>query len=165
MMAIKYSFPPVTGPEIRVLVLGSLPGDKSLTEKQYYAHPQNQFWILMSGVIGTDLRALNYEARLAVLIGAGVALWDVIGAAVRPGSTDAAIRDVRNNDLNALVGSLPDLRAVAFNGATALSIGRRQLMAAGSVLPIIPLPSSSPLHTIGVGAKQPAWDVLKQYLR
>lgn len=162
---MKYSFPPVTGPDITVLVLGSLPGDKSLAEQRYYAHPQNQFWTLMSGVIGVDLRALDYEVRLEALVGAGVGLWDVIGAAERDGSTDAAIRDISTNDLIALVGSLPHLRAIAFNGGTALAIGKRQVLAAGLALPIIALPSSSPLHTVGVGAKQPAWDVLKQYLK
>jgi hypoxanthine-DNA glycosylase len=164
-MATKYSFPPVTGGNARVLVLGSLPGEKSLAERRYYAHPQNQFWTLISGVIGRDLRALDYDARLVALVAAGIGLWDVIGAAVREGSMDAAIRDVSANDLNGLIQSLPQLRAIGFNGGTALSIGKRQLQAVGNPLPIIALPSSSPLHTVGVGAKQPAWDVLKQYLR
>jgi hypoxanthine-DNA glycosylase len=164
-MTIKYSFPPVTGGDTRVLVLGSLPGDRSLAAQRYYAHPQNQFWALMSGVIGVDMRALDYDARLAALIEAGVGLWDVIGAAVRAGSSDAAIRDASANDLIGLIRSLPKLRAIAFNGGTALSIGKRELLDGGNVLPIIALPSSSPLHTVGVGAKQPAWDVLKQYLR
>jgi hypoxanthine-DNA glycosylase len=163
-MALKTSFPPVVGPETRVLVLGSLPGDRSLAAQRYYAHPQNQFWKLMSGVVGIDLPVLDYDARLAALRDAGVGLWDVVGAASRNGSTDAAIRDVTANDLVTLAQSLPSLRAIGFNGGTALTIGRRQLGDAAARYALIALPSSSPLHTVGLAAKQPAWDVLAAYL-
>jgi hypoxanthine-DNA glycosylase len=145
-------------------LLGSLPGERSLAEQRYYANPQNQFWTLMSGVVDFDLRPLAYDARLAALAAAGVGLWDVVGSAARLGSTDAAIQDVTANDLIGLVGTLPKLRAIGFNGGKALSIGRRQLGIFDDQVAIVALPSSSPLHTIGVGAKQPAWNMLKQYL-
>lgn len=158
----KASFPAVVRPDARLLILGSLPGERSLAEQRYYAHPQNQFWRLMSPVIGQDLAALPYEARLAALRAARVALWDVVASARRPGSTDAAIRDAAANDLSALVSRLPDLRAVGFNGGTALKLGR-PLLAAHDVA-IVALPSSSPLHTVGLAAKQPAWSGLAAYL-
>jgi hypoxanthine-DNA glycosylase len=161
----KASFAPVVDGNTAVLVLGSLPGDRSLAEQRYYAHPQNQFWTLMSNVVGADLRALDYEARLSALLAAGVGLWDVVGTASRTGSTDAALRDVSANDLRGLIGSLPSLRAIGFNGGTALAIGRRQLGVLVDSVAIVALPSSSPLHTVGAAAKQPAWDVLRNYLR
>ena len=162
MTRLKASFPPVVRADARLLVLGSLPGERSLAERRYYAHPQNQFWALMSPVAGRDLTALAYDARLAALMDARIALWDVVATARRTGSGDATIRDVAANDLAALVARLPDLRAVAFNGGKAHAIGSKQL--AGSPLPRIALPSSSPLHTVGVAAKQPAWAALKGYL-
>ena len=119
----------------------------------------------MSGVIQTDLRSLDYDARLAALLSRGVGLWDVIGTASRTGSTDAAIRDVSANDLAGLVRSHPSLRAIGFNGATALKIGQRQLSGLADTVAIVPLPSSSPLHTVGAAAKQPVWDRLATYLR
>ena len=161
-MTRKSSFPPITRADARLLVLGSLPGERSLEQGRYYAHPQNQFWALMSAVVGADLPALAYPDRLAALVAARVALWDVIGSANRRGSTDAAIRDAEANDLSALVVKLPGLRAVAFNGSTAAAIGRRAL--AGSRLTLVPLPSSSPLHTVGLTVKQPAWSALRTYL-
>lgn len=161
-MIRKSSFPPVARPDARLLVLGSLPGERSLAAGRYYAHPQNQFWRLMAPVVGADLPALGYPERLAALVAAGVALWDVVASARRTGSADAAIRDAEANDLPALVGSLPRLRAVAFNGAAAAAIGRRPL--AGRDLALATLPSSSPLHTIGRGAKQPAWSALAGFL-
>ncbi|MFT3976398.1 MAG: DNA-deoxyinosine glycosylase, partial [Sphingomonas bacterium] len=59
--------------------------------------------------------------------------------------------------------SLPALRAVAFNGGTAARLGRPLL--AGRGVELVPLPSSSPLHTIGIAAKQPDWDSLAAFLR
>lgn len=145
-----------------MLVLGSLPGERSLAEGRYYAHPQNQFWRLIGTAIGRDLAALPYEDRLAALLARGVGLWDVVAKARREGSSDAAIRDAHANDLVTLVETLPRLRAVAFNGGTAATIGRPLL--AGRGLALIPLPSSSALHTVGVAAKQPMWNALAEWL-
>ena len=66
----KHSFPPVVDAQVRLLVLGSLPGERSLAEQRYYAHPQNQFWRLVSPAAGRDLAALDYPARLAALLDA-----------------------------------------------------------------------------------------------
>ncbi len=163
-MSLKHSFPPVFDSQARVLVLGSLPGDRSLAAQRYYAHPQNQFWQLMSPVVGRDLATLDYEDRLAALRACGVALWDVIGSARRAGSSDAAILDAEGNDIVALIGQLPKLRAVAFNGGTALKQGLKLLGHDFDDPTIVALPSSSPLHTIGVTAKQPAWNQLAAFL-
>ena len=163
-MSLKHSFPPIFDFEARVLVLGSLPGDRSLAAQRYYAHPQNQFWQLMSPVVGCNLATLDYEDRLAALRASGVALWDVIGSARRTGSSDAAILDAEGNDIVALIGRLPELRAVAFNGGTALKQGLKLLGPNYAGPTIVALPSSSPLHTIGVAAKQPAWNQLAAFL-
>ncbi len=161
-MTLKSSFAPVAAPDARVLILGSLPGERSLAERRYYAHPQNQFWRLLSPVVGRELVELEYDARLVALREARIALWDVVASARRTGSSDATIRDAAANDLPALLDRLSELRAVAFNGGKALSIGRP--LVAGRDLAIIALPSSSPLHTVGAAAKQPAWDAIGGYL-
>lgn len=163
-MDLKRSFPPVADARTRLLILGSLPGERSLAAGRYYAHPQNQFWPLISGVIDRDLTALGYKARLSTLLDRGVGLWDVVASARRAGSSDAAIRDMRANDLVGLIATLPALRAIAFNGATALKTGTRQLVGMPHGLAFIALPSSSPLHTIGLAAKRPAWDALRAYV-
>ena len=164
MRARKRSFPPVADARARLLVLGSLPGDRSLAEQRYYAHPQNQFWRLIGPAIGRDLAALDYEARLLALQDAGVALWDVMASAERPGSTDAAILSPQANDLTGLIATLPNLRAIAFNGATAHRHGLKALGPLATRYPIVALPSSSSLHTVGLAAKAPAWDTLREWL-
>jgi len=161
---LKRSFPPVVDARTRLLICGSLPGDRSLAAQRYYAHPQNQFWRLLSPVVGHDLAALDYEDRLAALLDAHIGLWDVVATATRPGSSDAAIRDHAPNDLEHLAATLPQLRAIAFNGGTAYKIGLRLMDGQAQRYALIALPSSSPLHTIGIAAKQEAWAVLRDYL-
>jgi double-stranded uracil-DNA glycosylase len=158
--ARKIAFDPVVDANTRLLILGSLPGDASLKAGQYYGHPQNAFWRLVGGAIGTDLAALPYPDRLAALKSARIGLWDVIARAERKGSLDADIRNAEAADLRRLITDLPELKAVAFNGATAAKIGRRSL-AGMEGLALIDLPSSSPAHaTRSFADKAQAWAVL-----
>lgn len=158
----KSSFPPVVDSNVRLLICGSLPGDRSLAAQQYYAHPQNQFWRLMSAVLDRDLATLPYPDRLAALLEAHVGLWDVVATAHRPGSTDAALSGIAANDIAALAATLPDLRAIAFNGGTALKHGMKQI--GTTRYATVALPSSSPLHTVGFDRKLPAWMELRDHL-
>ncbi|SOB88283.1 G/U mismatch-specific uracil-DNA glycosylase [Sphingomonas guangdongensis] len=162
-MTVKHSFPPVTDARTRVLVCGSLPGEASLRAARYYAHPQNQFWRLTGAVIDLDLASLDYAERLAALLAHGIGLWDVVASATRIGSSDAAIRAAAPNDLPAFAVTLPSLRAVGFNGGTALRLGRAQL-GKDTRYAVVALPSSSPLHTIPFSAKLPAWLSLRAHL-
>ena len=163
-VTLKRSFPPVVDARTRLLICGSLPGDRSLAAQRYYAHPQNQFWRLLSPVVGRDLAALDYDDRIAALLDAHIGLWDVVATASRTGSSDAAIRDHAPNDLDRLAATLPRLRAIAFNGGTAFKIGAQLMNEHARRYDLIPLPSSSPLHTIGIAAKQVAWTALREYL-
>jgi hypoxanthine-DNA glycosylase len=160
---LQYCFPPVANARTRLLVLGSLPGVASLAAGRYYAHPRNQFWRLTGEVIGRDLVPLSYDARLGALLDAGVGLWDTVAAAERRGSLDADIRLRAASDLPRLIGTLPQLRAIAFNGGTSARIGRAQL--AGIVgMELIDLPSSSPAYTIPFERKLETWLALRFYL-
>lgn len=159
----KSSFGAVADARTRVLVLGSLPGEESLRLGQYYGHPRNQFWRLIGTVIGRELTALPYPERLAALQAAGVGLWDVVRSAARRGSLDTHIREHEPNALEALVAELPQLRAVAFNGGTAFRLGRGLLDEARG-LTIVPLPSSSPAHTVAFERKLRAWLELRAFL-
>jgi hypoxanthine-DNA glycosylase len=163
-MTRKSSFAPVVAVDTRVLVLGSLPGERSLASGRYYAHPQNRFWYLIGSVIGIDLAPLDYQARLLALLGAKVGLWDTVASARRQGSLDASIREAEPTPLRELTASLPDLRAVGFNGRTSAGIGMPQL--AGSGLALIPLPSSSAAHAaMPLAEKEKLWSALGEFLR
>lgn len=162
-MSRKRSFPPVADEHTRLLILGSLPGEVSLAEGRYYAHPRNLFWPLIGMVVGEDLVALPYEARLETLLRHRVGLWDVVAEASRTGSLDAAIVDAAENDLLGLVESLPSLKAVAFNGGTSAKVGTRQL-ACVEHLTLVRLPSSSPAYAGRTELKRAAWTALRAFL-
>ena len=134
---------PVLSPDIRVMILGSFPGRESLAARQYYAHPRNQFWRLLSAVLGEDLTALPYEERLSRLLHHGIGLWDVITMCDRIGSLDARIRNAVPNDFGQLKSACPRLETVCFNGKVAGAYAPR-LGAAG--FRTIQLPSSSPAY-------------------
>jgi TDG/mug DNA glycosylase family protein len=160
---LQHCFPPIVRPDTRLLVLGSLPGAVSLAKAQYYAHPRNQFWRLIGAVTGRDLVALDYDSRLEALLGARVGLWDTVASATRRGSLDADIRLHAPSDLAALAGTLPGLRAIAFNGGTSARIGRAQLAGIEDI-DLVDLPSSSPAYTLAFEKKRDAWLRLRSYL-
>jgi hypoxanthine-DNA glycosylase len=164
-VTFKHSFPPVVNEHSRVLVLGSLPGEASLAQSQYYAHPQNRFWHLIGDVIGVGLPGMAYEARLQALLDHRVGLWDVIAKAKREGSLDSRIRDHATNDLAALVAGLPNLVAVAFNGGTAAKIGMNALAESRLSLDLVKLPSSSPAYAaVPYAEKLRAWEALRKWV-
>lgn len=163
MVERKYALAPVSQDDARVLILGSMPGEASLKAAQYYAHPHNKFWYFISRISGKDLINLPYDDRLKQLQQSRMALWDAIASASRRGSLDSAIRAAEPAPLAHLVTSLPDLRAVAFNGKAAAKIGLPQLASTG--LELIVLPSSSPANAgIPLPEKERQWDLLRKYL-
>jgi double-stranded uracil-DNA glycosylase len=161
---MHHCFPPVIRDDTRLLVLGSLPGRASLAAGRYYAHPRNLFWRLIGVALGQELEPLDYDARLAALLDAGVGLWDTVASAERPGSLDANIKLHAASDLAALAADQSELRAIAFNGATAARIGRRELTGI-SGLTLIDLPSSSPAYaSFPFEKKLTAWRALSAFL-
>jgi len=142
-------FPPVVGVAPQVLVLGSLPGRASIAAGQYYAMPRNAFWSVMADLCGAGPE-LDYAARLDRLTAAGIALWDVLHAAERPGSLDAAIvtASEQANDIAALIRRHRSIRVIAFNGKTAAVLFRRHIapVLARDDLSFVSLPSTSPAH-------------------
>ena len=163
-MQRKFAFPPSVDEGTRLLVLGSLPGDASIRQGEYYAHRGNAFWTLMGDVLDEDLRGQPYALRLKRLRARGVGLWDVIESADRAGSLDSAIRGVELRDLSSFVAKLPALVAIAFNGKTAALHGRRQL-GAGVAPTLIDLPSSSGAHAmLSREKKAQAWRVLRDWI-
>lgn len=148
---------PVFDARARLLVLGSFPGAASLQAAQYYAHPRNAFWPVMAALLGeADLATRPYAERLQTLRQHRVALWDAVAACRREGSLDTAIEAAEPSDLSELVARLPQLRAIACNGALA---HRQTLLALGDVdLPVLRLPSTSPAHAgLRLADKVAAW--------
>lgn len=164
-VTFKRCFPPVVDAQTRVLILGSLPGEVSLAQQQYYAHKQNRFWHLVGDVIECSLVTMDYQARLNTLLEHRIGLWDVVQEAQRSGSLDSNIRNHASNDLTVLIETLPNLAVIAFNGGTAEKIGMRALGETANRYRILRLPSSSPAYAaVSYQAKLVGWRALREYL-
>lgn len=134
---------PVVDVRTRILILGSFPGAASLAAAQYYAHPRNLLWPILSQLTGEDLAGLPYAERLPRLLAHGFGLWDVLGACEREGSLDSAIRKPAANDFARLRTLCPLLETVGFNGQTS---GKFAAQFAAAGYRTVVLPSSSPAH-------------------
>src|SRR5690606_37948850 len=125
--------------------------------------PRNQFWLLLSAVLGVDLVTIPYAQRLACLQAYGIGLWDVLAKASREGSLDGDIRQKHYNDLVHLLQMLPRLGLIAFNWQTA---GRAAVqLAEHEHIPHVILPSSSPAYTLSFAQKKARWMQLSQFLK
>ena len=142
------SFPPIIGPRPRCLILGSMPGVASLRRGQYYAHPQNRFWWIMSRCLHFDA-ALPYEERCRKLTAAGIGLWDALQSCEREGSLDAAIApdSLRANDIAGLCRRTTSIAMILLNGGKAAQCFTKLIAPRlPHALPWRRLPSTSPAH-------------------
>lgn len=146
---LSFGFPPISSPSTRILILGSLPGRLSLERGEYYAHPQNSFWKIVSAR-APNLSA-DYAGRVRMLTEQGIALWDVLAAATRSGSLDADISDdAIPNNFRAFFHAHPTIRLIGFNGGTAAKLYERYvtptLTEPQRSIDRVTLPSTSPAH-------------------
>ena len=149
-METIHSFPPLARPDARCLILGSMPGIKSLAAQEYYAHPRNAFWKIMGILLSFDPDA-PYALRKCALRESGVALWDVMAACTRRSSLDSDIIEssIVANDFKSFYAQHRHITAIYFNGLKAES-SYRKFVAPGlpleHAIPDLRLPSSSPAH-------------------
>jgi hypoxanthine-DNA glycosylase len=150
-MAFVESFPFIAAPTCHTLILGSMPGVASLARQQYYAHPRNAFWPIMTELLGIA-RDCDYAARTQALAAAGFGVWDVLKACIRPGSLDTSIEtaSIVPNDIAAFVAAHRNLRRIACNGGKAAQLFHRHVRPRLDALPhaseFMSLPSTSPAH-------------------
>ena len=146
MEDLLVAFPPILPDKPHTLILGTMPGGKSLEANQYYAHPQNQFWKFMGNIYGAS-PSLPYEQRLQILKGKGIAVWDVVHACIRKGSMDADIKNEEVNDFEKFYTENPTIKLVVFDSLTAQNIyNRRVLPTLTKKLRYLRVPSPSPAH-------------------
>ena len=164
------SFDPIAASDARVLVLGTIPGRRSLEAGEYYAHPQNAFWFIMENLFAKRTGGRDYGARKSLLLGAQVALWDVLRSADRSGSLDSAIASGSEipNDFAGFFLRHPAIHTVFFNGAKAEALFRKHVLgtlASEAGLRLVRLPSTSPANAgLSRERKLAVWRALPEAL-
>lgn len=160
------SFAPLVDDECKILILGSMPGVKSLAEQEYYAHPRNRFWQLLALLL-KESNSLDYEAKKALLKRQHIALWDTLGYCERKGSLDSDIRDEVPNDICGLLERYQNIQVVFCNGGKAAAAFKRYF---AKKLPrpisVHYLPSTSPANARkNLEALAKEWEIILEYLR
>lgn len=141
------SFLPLANVKSEILILGSMPGVKSLTEQQYYAHPQNRFWKLMGIICNcNDLHFFSYEHKLEVLLKNKFALWDVIKTCNRDGSLDSDIQNEKANNITGLLKKHKNIKKICLNGNKAYSAFCKHFPELLEKYDCYKLPSTSPAN-------------------
>lgn len=112
------SFKPIVDQNCRVLILGTMPGEESLKQQQYYAHARNLFWPLVFRIFDAAVEQ-DYSKKQQFLLDRHIALWDVFESCEREGSLDSNIRAEQLNDVAGLLESCPKIQYVFCNGGTA----------------------------------------------
>lgn len=113
----KQSFAPIVNKNSNVLILGTMPSDRSQETGQYYANPSNKFWLLVSEK--ADLSNQPYKAKYEYLLDHNIAIWDVLQEAERDGSSDGNIKNDKPNDFNLFFKQYPNIKHIFFNGTKA----------------------------------------------
>ena len=138
---LLHGLPPIlpAGP-IQALILGSFPSLQSLKRQQYYAHPQNWFWRVMTHCGVVEDATAPYPVRIEQVKARRIAIWDLYARVRRVGSGDDMIRDAQPNRIQELLES---------SGPFPILLNGRRIREIGRALPdleaeLVALPSTSP---------------------
>ncbi|MBE5320942.1 DNA-deoxyinosine glycosylase [Pedobacter sp. MR2016-19] len=141
---MKTAFPPIVNEHSKILILGTMPGEKSIALQEYYAHAGNQFWKIIFAIYNQPFTK-DYIKKKQILLDNQIALWDVIQYCEREGSADSNIIEEKPNDFAGFFLNYPNIKTIYFASKAAktyyLKHVRREfdLMIYG----VLPSPSSA----------------------
>lgn len=114
-------FPPIIFEGSEVLLLGTLPGNKSLQLNFYYADPRNYFWKFFSKYTGHP-KPHNMNEVSKILKETKVALWDMYDFGIRKNkqdketSRDSDIKQEIWNNIPSLLTDYPNIKRIGIMG-------------------------------------------------
>lgn len=156
------SFSPLISEDSKVLILGSVPGMKSLEMQEYYAHPQNKFWRILFELFEEEF-STNYCEKIKLLKKYKIGVWDVIDSCERKGSLDTQIKNENHHNIFKLLEDFPSIKVIFCNGQKSFKT-LNKILPNDLEIPIFVLPSTSPAYTIPYDKKLQEWSVIKSYL-
>lgn len=156
------SFPPLISEDSKVLILGSVPGIKSLEMQEYYAHPQNKFWRILFELFDEEFTT-DYCGKIKLLKKYKIGVWDVIDSCERKGSLDTEIKNENHHNILKLLEDFPSIKVIFCNGQKSFKT-LNKILPNDLEIPIVVLPSTSPAYTIPYEKKLQEWSVIKSYL-
>jgi hypoxanthine-DNA glycosylase len=158
------SFDPISNESCTLLILGTMPGNQSLDQNQYYGHPDNIFWdimirILLPTITEEQIDNFTYADKKNLLLHNDIALWDVLQYCNRNGNLDSKIRNEIKNDFEIFFAQHQKISKIIFNGQKAekyFDSCFKHLIAKHGLTKII-LPSTSSSHSLNAFNKLRQW--------
>ncbi|MRX38585.1 DNA-deoxyinosine glycosylase [Flavobacterium sp. LC2016-23] len=159
----SFSFSPISAKDANLLILGTMPGTKSLELNQYYGHAQNNFWKFIFTILKENISS-DYETKKTILIKHKIALWDVLQFCDRVGSLDSAIKNEIANDFELFLEEHPNITTILFNGQKAAAFFKKYVQME-KTYQLLTLPSSSPANASkSFESKLEEWKVITSLL-
>ena len=145
----KSGLSPIINKNSQILILGSLPSDKSIEKLEYYGNPTNNFWTILSYIFfNTKYNFVNYNEKINFIYNNKLALWDVYSSANRLGSLDSNIKNAEFNDIKLLLKNYPNIKKIITNGKKSEDAFLKYIKQFNIAIPHISVPSSSAANTL-----------------
>ena len=160
----SFSFPPIADKNAKILILGTMPGKKSLELKEYYGFKYNVFWKIMFELLNQNYSD-NYKEKRKLLINNNIALWDVLHFCYRKGSADLNIKDEIPNDFENFYKKHPKVNDIFFNGIPAMKFYKKHIGFSENKN-FYTLPSTSPANArTSYNEKLNKWSLILEKIR
>lgn len=141
----KTSLSPIADHNSRVLILDTMPGEKSLILQQYYACKSNFFWKIIFKALKVPNQT-DYRIKKQLLFKQGIALWNVLEFGEQKSNGDYSITSETPNDFHTFFQNHPKINRIIFNGNNAAEY-YQQYVGYYNGLSTEILPSTSALNT------------------
>ena len=155
---VYHNIKPIYNEESKILILGSFPSVKSREVNFYYAHPQNQFFKILSNVFNEEINDKN-----DFLYKHNIALWDVVKSCTIEGSNDSSIKNIEVNNIEDLIKK-SNITTIFTTGKKAYNLYQKYLEKRIGIKAIY-LPSSSPVYQkMSIAEKVEKYKIILKYL-
>ncbi len=156
----SFSFAPIININSKVLILGTMPGVKSLEDAEYYAHKRNAFWRIIFDIFNESYSD-NFKIKLRILLKHRLSLWDILKYCYREGSLDSNIIKEKPNDISKFLTENSNIKTIIFNGKSAEKLFKKYFSEFNSIKKL-QLPSTSPANArISFKEKLEKWYIIK----
>ena len=160
----SFSFPPSANKNAKILILGTMPGKKSLEMQEYYAYKYNVFWKIIFMLFKSDISE-NYNLKLKLLKDNYIALWDSLQYCYREGSADSNINDEIPNNFKLFYTEHRNIKHVFFNGTAAMKYYKKYVGFDEKHIFHL-LPSTSPANAyMSFKEKLKKWSLITEILK
>jgi hypoxanthine-DNA glycosylase len=158
------SFDPIADSNSKILILGTMPGERSLKLQQYYGHKGNHFWKIMFTLFEVPMTD-QYSEKVSLLKAQGIALWDVLQYCERTGSADSAIEKEFANDFKSFHANHPNIKTIFFASKDAMHYYMKHIGESDAfAYHLLPSPSSANTWTT-FAQKVESWRSILPFLK